>query len=617
MALARALATLATSGGTFLVLLLYFPALQAPFLAPKFAALEICAALGFAAFALRRMTAGDVRWNTPMTAGAHLVLATSAMAWVIAAARPLGAPYALSAVGRWACLFGLACGASTLDPGDRSRPRLLEAITIAAAVVAAAGLLQHLGILPLNIPVISIPGSTFGNRNTAGEAIAIALPIGFAAAAASRGRAGFRMIAAALVLELVYIAATRARGAWLGAACGVAATLWMLRLRWSRTLTLTLTASIAIAFVAAVLPGRFNPRDAGDKKRYSGMLDVLAGGVDAESPALRSRVGLWRRTLAMVREHPLFGVGPGNWPVIFPLYAEPHAAEDHVLSASVAPRQAHNDAMERAAETGTLGFGALLWLAAATALETRKSLHDGGEDKRPVVAGAAGGLIGLVSISLLGFPFEMPATIALSGVCLGLLASGAGAHRPDRRRSVEYATAALALTLIPVAIFRAERNIRSNYWLGAAETALHQDRGLEGATKATGDLSRALAIESNDFRAQLRASQMYLRAGNAHMAALGAQRALQIEPYAPNAHAALAAGELAAGDPVDARGEATRALVLLHEYPFALLVRARAAGRLGDEGAAAADRHELSALASSAHDDETKRAALALLRETN
>ena len=615
---ARRLAMFSTGAGIFLVLLLYVPALQAPFLVPKFAALEICAVLGFVAFALRRAANGDARWRAPLTAGAHLVLATSVMAWVIAAARPLGAPYALSAVGRWASLFGLACGASTLDPADRSRARLLEAVTIAAAAVAGAGLLQHLGVLPLAIPVISVPGSTFGNRNPAGEAIAMALPLGLGAAAAARQRTGFRLLVAALVLELVYVAATRARGAWLGSACGLAMTLWALRPKWSRALTISIAVSVAMALVAAMLPGRFNPRDAGDKKRYSAVVDVLVGGVDSRSIALKSRVGLWRRTVAMVRDRPLFGVGPGNWPVVFPLYAEPGAADDHVLSASVAPRQVHNDWLERAAEAGMLGLGALVWLVAAAVIETRKSLRESDEESRPVLAGAAGSLVALVAISLLGFPLEMPATIALAGVCLGLLAPcTVVGQRARRHRSLEYATVAAGLALLPIAIVRAERSIRSNLWLGAAERALHRDRGLAGATEAIADLNRALAIERADYRAQLRASQMYLRAGDAPMAVLAARGALDIEPYAPNARTALAAAELATGDTQGARAEATHALALLHQYPFAFFVRAEAADREGDPAAAAADREELTALSSDAADEDTKRAARALMHDSN
>ena len=46
-----------------LVLLVYAPALQAPFLVPKFAALEIAASLGLVAFGLQRARVGRPLWG--------------------------------------------------------------------------------------------------------------------------------------------------------------------------------------------------------------------------------------------------------------------------------------------------------------------------------------------------------------------------------------------------------------------------------------------------------------------------------------------------------------------------------------------------------------------------
>jgi O-antigen ligase len=343
------LATLATGGATLFVLLLFAPSLQAPFLVPKFAALELAASLGLVAFALQRASTGRPRWSAPVTLGALLVLATSAVSWAAAAARPHGAPYALEALARWGSLFGIACAASVLDDENEGRRHALEAVMVAAAAVAVLGLLQHIEVNPFPMPVISTPGSTFGNRNLAAEVVAMALPLGLAPIAMARGKAQRWTLAFALALELMYLAVTRARGAWLGAACGLGTTLWVIQLRWSRTSRWVAAAAVVAAVVAVSLPGRYNPRDAGDRKRYSGVVDVVEEGFDSRSTALKTRFGLWRRTWSMIGDRPILGVGPGNWPVEFPRYAEPGATQDGVLSATLAPRQAHNDYLERAA----------------------------------------------------------------------------------------------------------------------------------------------------------------------------------------------------------------------------------------------------------------------------
>jgi O-antigen ligase len=636
----------ASAGGALLVLVAYLPALQAPFLVPKFAVLETAASMGLVAFAVHRASHAGPRWPRALTAGAWLVLATTAIAWAAAIHGPLGAPYAVAAMARWGALFGMACASSLVDEPSHARWRVFEAITVAAAAVAAIGILQHLEVLPLAIPVISKPGSTFGNRNPAAEAIAMALPFGVAAAAWSPRDKSRAAMGVSVVVELLYLGATRTRGAWIGAACGLMVALWTGKARFSRASLATGAMAIVAAAIVATVPGRLNPRDVGDAKRYARVIEVLQEGLDTHATALRTRLGLWRRTVAMIREHPLLGVGPGNWPVAFPLYAEPGAASDGVLTAARGPRQTHDDLLERAAETGVPGLLALGVLGASVLVAVRRRLAAGGDEARAVTAAASGSLVALLTISLASFPLEMPATIALAGIALGFIAGGTRSREREKQggeegkeegeefsensvsftpplpvSSLSRAIASVArrcavagaLLLVVCAVVRAETSIRSSYWLGVAERALHRDRGVEGAASALAALELAFAAQPADYRAALRASQMLLREQRALEAASAARRALAIEPYAPNAWTALAAADLAAGDPATARRDADQALRLLADDPFALDVRARAATQTGDEAAAEVDRSHLRALATRSEDPDTTRAARALI----
>ncbi|MDP8998836.1 MAG: hypothetical protein M3O46_01855, partial [Myxococcota bacterium] len=96
--------------------------------------------------------------------------------------------------------------------------------------------------------------------------------------------------------------------------------------------------------------------------------------------------------------------------------------------------------------------------------------------------------------------------------------------------------------------------------------------------------------------------------------AAAARRAIDVEPYSPNLWAALAAAELEAGNTARARQDAEKALSILVEYPLALEIRSQAAEKLGDQTDAAADRIRLIHLARESTDDDTRRAATALLR---
>jgi O-antigen ligase len=616
---AAGLALLATAGGTMLVLLLYMPALQAPFLAPKFSALEIAAAVGVAALALDRAKRSGARWTRGLTAGAWLVLATTAVSWIAAARGPLGAPYAVDAMARWGSLFGMACAASVLDAGGPRR-RVLEAITMASAAVAAMGLLQHAGLLPLSIPVISTPGSTFGNRNQAAEAMAMALPFGIRAFARSPERESRAIMGASVVLELLFLGATRARGAWIGAACGLGAAAWFARARLSRAAIAAAVAAVVATAIVASVPGRFDPRDAGDTKRYAGVVELLQDGLDTRSTTLRTRLGLWARTVAMIGDHPLLGVGPGNWPVAFPHYAEPGATRDGVLTTTRAPRQAHDDLLERLAETGMPGLLALGLLGASTVAAARRRLDARDDETRSTAAAAASSLVALAAISLASFPLEMPATIALAGVALGWLAAE---PRPDAARSravrgrgdalVRLAVLACASLLVACASARATRRVRGSRWLGVAERAMRVDRGAAGAAEALAALQLALEATPGSFRAELRASQMLRREKRPADAARAARAAMAIEPGAPNAWTALAAADLEAGEATTARHDADQALRLLQDNPFALHLRALALRQQGDPASATVDEDRLRALAHAPGDPETARAAKALL----
>jgi hypothetical protein len=245
------------------------------------------------------------------------------------------------------------------------------------------------------------------------------------------------------------------------------------------------------------------------------------------------------------------------------------------------------------------------------------------------VASAAGALVALMVISAGSFPLDMPGTLMLAGLALGLVAgdprwpveptTATPAAAPVRGwpRALAWAGVVLGIGLLLCAAERIERSVKSSRWLESAERAMHRDPGWGGATEAIGVLGLALEAEPIDYRAQLRSAQLLLRVHLLPGAEHAARQAIALEPYTPNAWAALAAVELEAGDPGAARQDATRAITLLHDFPFALKLRMRAAEQQSDLAAALEDRQRLSALAAGGESDATARAARVLLRPDN
>jgi O-antigen ligase len=607
------------------VLLVYTPGLEAPFLVPKFTILEIGAALSVSAFVLSRTHAGRLRWSPRVAVGTWLVLGTTAIAWLFALSRPEGAPYGLEAFLRWGAFFGMASGVSVLGGDGGGRRRLIEAVTIAGAAVAVLGLLQDadlLGRLHLEIPIISVPGSTFGNRNLAAEVVALCVPFGVALALESR--TDVTVVAVFLtIVELAFVAKTRTRGAWVGIGCGVAATL----IAWASHKKLLVSrrdvllgaagtvACLALLMVAiAALPSRVNPRDAGDAKRAGSVVSLLSGGLDPNSTALRTRFGIWRRSLRMIREHPLFGVGPGNWPVFFPHYAEPGATHDGVLSATLAPRQAHDDYVERTAETGVVGMGALVFLALTVGAAVRQRMRGESAEGRAISAGAAGSLAALLAL-VTGFPLEMPGTLVVASVAFGLSVSDG----KRTKEAVPFAIAVPALgfagALVFVACVKGELRFRGNRLLGFAERALTRDRGVAGAAIALPALDQSIEAAPLTYLTHLRKAQMLLREKRPDDAIAAVGGAIALEPYAPNGWGVLAAAHRAAGHVAESREAADRGIEIMHDYPLCLDIRAGAEERMGDLDAAREDRSRLAAIAEASPDEATKRTAAALLAE--
>lgn len=615
---AASLALVASAAAAAIIPLLYAPPLEAPFIVPKLAALQVAAAVGFLAFALARASAPGVRLVArPVAWGTALVLGSTLASWAVAARAGAANPYALVAIARWLSLFGLASGAVVVARDAAARRTLLEAAVLGAVIVSVLGLWQHLEITSLPIPVISSPGSTFGNRNFGGETIALALPLGLAALAGAHRREGLGrntwLIAGALLLELLYLAATRTRGAWLGAATGVASFLAVWRPRLSRRALGVASAALLLAAVAAIIPGPSNPWNINDTKRYASGVQIAESSFDPQSPAIHTRIGIWRRSLAMWRDNPVWGVGPGNWMIQFPRYAEPGARQDGVLTSAVVARQAHDDFLERGGETGVVGVLTLLALAAGVVAAARRRARASDADVRVTTAAGAGTLAALVGCGITGFPLEMPGTLALAGIGLGLVAAineapeAAPSARAGRGLVSRWLVVAVAGATVMAAAVTAQREVRASYWLEVGIRALRHDYGPGGGYVALPALARARALDPRSYHVWLRVAHAEMRVGHAKEATAAARHALDIEPWAPNARAVLASAQLLGGDPIAAHESARWALTVLRDMPHALMIEAQAMASLGDPIASAAARERLRSLATTPSPDRKTR----------
>jgi O-antigen ligase/tetratricopeptide (TPR) repeat protein len=130
-------------------------------------------------------------------------------------------------------------------------------------------------------------------------------------------------------------------------------------------------------------------------------LDSRVGETIAEVK-FAERLMLWKDTIAIVRDFPVFGVGLGCWPEIFPKYRSAPWSFDFF-------RETHNDYLELASETGLIGFALVAWLASVIAQRLRSAIGRLRSDVAPIYYALIGSIIGLSVHELVDFSLHIPA----------------------------------------------------------------------------------------------------------------------------------------------------------------------------------------------------------------
>lgn len=213
------------------------------------------------------------------------------------------------------------------------RRELLRGLALAAAIGAATALLQTYGVRTEFFSLNRAPGGTFGNRNFVAHLAAIALPLVFYSALRARRMTGVVLGAVIVAAVAAALFLTRSRAAWLAVIAAAGLLLpFLLRARrellrgalLGRLLILLGVMAGGVA-AAALLPNSLNWRS------DNPYLESARGVVNYQEGSGAGRLVQYRNSAEMALAHPLLGVGPGNWPVVYPRHAarrDPSLASD-------------------------------------------------------------------------------------------------------------------------------------------------------------------------------------------------------------------------------------------------------------------------------------------------
>lgn len=192
----------------------------------------------------------------------------------------------------------------------------------------------------------------------------------------------------ALVALLAAVVMSWSRGAWLGVGAGLIVTVIV---QSRRAFIVSIIAAFVLTFAILlssinVIPPAIAERFAGISD-YFGVFDVRGVKVDDANYAIVERMAHWQAAALMWAENPALGVGIGNYAAAYPRFALPRW--DDALG------HAHNYYLNIAAETGTIGLLAYIFLWASAFWQGWRAVRTSSGIWKSVAAGLLGMLVAL------------------------------------------------------------------------------------------------------------------------------------------------------------------------------------------------------------------------------
>ena len=324
-------------------------------------------------------------------------------------------------------------------------------LALAATAGALTGLLQAYGLDWALLRGERAPGGTFGNRNFLAHFAVIAMPIAGVVALSARRKAVAAIGLVSLIMLTVAVVLTRSRAAWLAgfvmlAVVAVSAWRGVRAGAIVRARTGIVVAGLAIGVAVAILvPNRL------DWRSGSPYRDSITGLVNYQEGSGRGRLIQYRNSIKLVLHDPVFGAGPGNWMVKYPLVTSP--GDPSFSGADPIPTNPwpSSDWIAVLTERGVIGVALLMLFGLASAVVAIRRLRD------PEFAPYAVAALGILAATFVTGLFDAvlllaPPTFFVLGALGALLPdTGVVFDRPltsGPKRGLSWATFGLSLLLV-------------------------------------------------------------------------------------------------------------------------------------------------------------------------
>jgi O-antigen ligase len=427
-------------------------------------------------------------------------------------------------------LSGAACfwSARAVSRAGLARP-LLAALALAGIVGAGTALLQAYGVRTEYVSLNRAPGGTFGNRNFMAHLCVITMPALVLVATTAATRRAFGWWAGGLALVSGALILSRSRAAWLALIVGAVVLLPLVlvalgrgrgTLRLGRLFALPLAAALG-AGAALVLPNTL------DWRSDSPYMDTAKSVVNYREGSGRGRLVQYGNSLRMSLRHPLLGVGPGNWAVVYPKFAardDPSLADDGTTSNP----WPSSDWMTFISERGVASFVLLGLAMLALVADGLRAVREG---RTPEERLGACALLGTLAILIVVGTFDavllLPVPALVAWTLLGALSP------PTReRKAVTLGIGARMLAVAAVAALGVLAIVRSASQLSAMS--------IFSTTSRIAQLEQASATDPGSYRIHVRLAEGYARRGSCKRVIAHAGAARALFPSAPQPRRLLA-----------------------------------------------------------------------------
>jgi|LWDU01.1.fsa_nt_gi O-antigen ligase len=310
---------------------------------------------------------------------------------------------------------------------------LLKFIIFSLALVSVLGLLQYYFfnvdfIKNLFTQIVS-PAATFGNKNFASHFVVMTLPLSLVFILTSKTNRQVALYSAVTAVGSWFLIYTIARQAYVA----IIVELFVLSLffaldKWKnkdKALLATISNKkiklisffsilIFLIFSANFTNQGFNI-ESGSNSKISKIQSIS---IDKSNP----RLPAWINTLEMIKDHPIVGVGVGQWQVKYPLYYD-RVMKDIIFNESTRLKRLHNEYLEMFANVGLIGYVFLLWLAWLSIRKIWSILSDSRSEYRFYVLGLTLGMVGFLTVSMFSFPIRVFFPAFLLFIFIGLIFS--------------------------------------------------------------------------------------------------------------------------------------------------------------------------------------------------